>query len=189
MHRIDVCVSSPLIQYMCKSVQSSFDNCSINTVYSCTLKLKWLGKGLLSLTKYGPIWRTAVVLVYNASSHKTAIVREYLKQEKVVELPHPCDFFLFPRLKKHLAGRKYQTRKNLGSAIFQCLNSIPQKDYGNSFENWIKRLKKTETLCITWRRVFWKIEIKILALFAKRFWKLTQLHSYLNTHRISNYSR
>ena len=50
----------------------------------------------------------------NASSHKVAIVREYLKQEKVVELPHPpylpdlapCDFFLFPRLKKQLAGRK-----------------------------------------------------------------------------------
>ena len=25
----------------------------------------------------------------NASSHKAAILREYLKQEKVVELPHP----------------------------------------------------------------------------------------------------
>ena len=140
MYHIDGSVSSPLIQYMCKSVQSSFANCSINTVYSCTLKLKWLGKGLLSLTKYGPISRTAVFLVYNGSSHKAAIVREYLKQEKVVELPHspyspdlaPCDFFLFLRLKKHLAGRKYQTRKNLGSAIlnlgsaiFQCLNSIP----------------------------------------------------------------
>ena len=78
MYRIDGCVSSPLIQHMCKSVQSSFDNCSINTVYSCTLKLKWFGKGLLSLTKYGPISRIAVFLVYNASSHKAAIVREYL---------------------------------------------------------------------------------------------------------------
>ena len=64
MYRIDGCESSPLIQYMCKSVQSSFDNCSINFVYSCTLKLKWLGKGLLSLTKNGPISRTAVFLVY-----------------------------------------------------------------------------------------------------------------------------
>ena len=68
LHEIGTCidgyVSSPLIQYMCKSVQCSFDNCSINTVYLCTLKLKWLGKGLLSLTKYGPISRTAVFLVY-----------------------------------------------------------------------------------------------------------------------------
>ena len=62
MYRIDGCVSSPLIQYMCKSVQSSFDNCSINTVYSCTLKLKWLGKGLLSLTKYGPIIKNRCIL-------------------------------------------------------------------------------------------------------------------------------
>ena len=89
----------------------------------------------------------------NALSHKVAIVRQYLKEEKVVELPHPpyspdlapCDFFLFPRLKKHLAGRKYQRRKNLGSAVFQCLNSIPRKDYENAFENWIKRLK----LCVS----------------------------------------
>ena len=85
----------------------------------------------------------------NASSHKAAIVREYLTQEKVFELPHPpyspdlapCD----SRLKKHLAGRKYQTRKNLGSAALQCLNSLPRKDYENAFKNWIKRLK----LCLS----------------------------------------
>ena len=79
----------------------------------------------------------------NASSYKAAIIREYLKQEKVVELPHPpfspdlapCD----SRLKNNLAGRKYQTRKNLGSTIFQCLNSIPRKDYENAFKNWIKK--------------------------------------------------
>jgi hypothetical protein len=51
MHLIDGCVSSQLIQNMCKSVQSSFDNSSVNTIYSCLQKLKWLGKGLLSLTK------------------------------------------------------------------------------------------------------------------------------------------
>ena len=86
----------------------------------------------------------------NALSHKAAIVHEYLKQEKVAHPPYspdlaPCEFFLFLRLKKLLSGRKYQTRKNLGSAIFQCLDSIPRKDYENAFENWIKRLK----LCVS----------------------------------------
>ena len=93
----------------------------------------------------------------NASSHKAAIVREYLKQEKVVELPHPpYSPDLAPcasGLKKHLAGRKYQTRQNLGLAVFQCLNSIPRKDYENAFKNWIK-MKLTEPLSITWWRVF-----------------------------------
>ena len=88
----------------------------------------------------------------NASSHKAATVREYLKQENVVELPHPpYSPELAPahvtrsskkkKKKKYLAGRKYQMRKNLGSAIFQRLNSIPRKDYDNAYKNWIKRLK------------------------------------------------
>ena len=110
------------------------------------------GKVLHKLKKYFLNHRPAnglhgVRLLHdNASSHKAATVRKYLKQEKVVELLHPpyssdlapCDFFLFPRLKKHLAGRKYQTRKNLGSAIFQCLNSIPRKDYENALKIGLK---------------------------------------------------
>ena len=117
------------------------------------------GKVLHKLKKYFAKRRPATglrgvrLLHDNASSHKAAIVGEFLKQEKVVVLPHPpyspdlapCDFFLFPRLKKHLAGRKYQTRKNLGAAIFQCLKSIPRNDYENAFRNWIKRLK----LCVS----------------------------------------
>ena len=117
------------------------------------------GKVLYKLKKYFLNRRPATglngvrLLHDNASSHKAAIVREYLKQEKVVKFPHPhytpdlapCDFFLFPRLKKHLAGRKYQSHKNLGSTIFPCLNSLPQKDYENAFKNWIKRLK----LCVS----------------------------------------
>ena len=67
------------------------------------------GKDLHKLKKYFLNRRPATgldgvrLLHDNASSHKAAIVREYLKQEKVVELPHPpyspdfapCDFFLF----------------------------------------------------------------------------------------------
>ena len=115
----------------------------------------YIGNVLHKLKKYFLSRRPATglrgvrLLHDNASSHKAAIVHKYLKQEKVVELPHPpYSPDLAPcvsRLKKHLAGRKYQTRKHLGSAIFQCLNSIPQKDYENAFKNWIKRPK----LCLS----------------------------------------
>jgi histone-lysine N-methyltransferase SETMAR len=55
------------------------------------------------------------------SSHCTRLS----EAEKVLELPHPpyspelapYDFFLFLKLNKHVAGRKYQTRIKLGSAI------------------------------------------------------------------------
>ena len=52
-------------------------------------------------------------------------VRLFLASEKVNVLNHPpyspdlspCDFLLFPRLKKMLSGNKYTSRKSLGSAI------------------------------------------------------------------------
>ena len=57
-----------------------------------------------------------------------------LASEKVKVLNHtpyspdlsPCDFFLFPRLKKMLSGNKYTFRSSLGSAIYQCLQQIPK---------------------------------------------------------------
>ena len=65
----------------------------------------------------------------NASSHKCEVVKSLLSSEKVKVLNHPpcspdlspCDFFLFPRLKKMLSGNKYRSRSSLGSAIYQCL--------------------------------------------------------------------
>ena len=61
--------------------------------------------------------------------------------EKVKVLNHPpyspdlspCDFFLFPRLKKTLSGNKYMSRSSLGSAIHQCLQQIPGEDYLSAF--------------------------------------------------------
>ena len=57
----------------------------------------------------------------------------------------PCDFFLFPKLKAFLAGRKYQSRQALGSAIHQYLITVPKLAYHDAFKKWIHRLK----LCIS----------------------------------------
>ena len=72
----------------------------------------------------------------------------FLASEKVNALNHPpyspdlspCDFLLFPRLKKMLSGNKY--RSSLGSAIYQCLQQIPKEDYLSAFRDWVKRFKK-----------------------------------------------
>ena len=85
----------------------------------------------------------------NAPAHTSAIVTAFLKKEKVTVLPHPpyspelapCDFFLFPKLKAFLAGRKYQSRQALGSAIHQYLITVPKSAYRDAFKKWIHRLK------------------------------------------------
>ena len=97
----------------------------------------------------------------NAPAHTSTIVTAFLKKEKVTVLPHhpppppppppvfpnlaPCDFFLFLKLKAFLAGRKYQSRQALGSAIHQYLITVPKSAYRDAFKKWIHWLK----LCIS----------------------------------------
>ena len=70
--------------------------------------------------------RSLCLIHDNAPAHKCVLVQGFLKEEKVVQLSHPpyspdlspCDFFLFPLLKKTLSGRRYESRSALGSAIY-----------------------------------------------------------------------
>ena len=95
-------------------------------------------------------WSGVHLLHVNASSHKCEVVKSFLASEKVKVLNHlpyspnlsPCDFFLFPKLKKMLSGNKYMSRSPLGSDIFQCLQQIPKEDYLSAFRDWVKRLQK-----------------------------------------------
>ena len=92
-------------------------------------------------------WSGVHLLLDNASSHKSEVVKFSLASEKVKVLndpPYspdlsPRDFFLFPRLKKMLSGNKYMSRMSLGSAIYQCLQQIPKQDYLSAFCSWVKR--------------------------------------------------
>jgi histone-lysine N-methyltransferase SETMAR len=86
----------------------------------------------------------------NAAPHKAGIVTEYLKAERVKLLPHPpyspdlapCDFYLFPKIKKELGGRSFNSIENLSRAIQAIVDSIPKEQYYKSFDSWKNRLKK-----------------------------------------------
>ena len=88
-------------------------------------------------------WSGVHLLHVNASSHKCGVVKSFLASEKVKVSNHPpysrdlspCDFFLFPRLKKMLSGNKYTIRSSLGSVIYQCLQQIPKEDYSSAFRD------------------------------------------------------
>ncbi|XP_062593106.1 histone-lysine N-methyltransferase SETMAR-like [Saccostrea cucullata] len=88
-------------------------------------------KKLKKYQKRRPVsgFRHVRLLYDNAPSHTSELVKQFLKSEKVTVLPHPpyspdlapCDFFLFPKLKKFLSGRRYKSRQALGSVVSQCL--------------------------------------------------------------------
>ena len=83
----------------------------------------------------------------------SAMVKAFSRKEKVTVLPQPpsspnlaaCDFCLFPTLKSLLAGRKYQSRHALGSAMHQYLITVPKSAYRDAFKKRIHGLK----LCLS----------------------------------------
>ena len=86
----------------------------------------------------------------NASSHSTNDVRDFLQQNRVELLPHPpyspdlapCDFFLFPRIKKQLGGKKFENVENLARSVQSIVDNILKEDYCQSFQNWKIRLQR-----------------------------------------------
>ena len=79
----------------------------------------------------------------------TRIVTDFLESENVTVLPRPlfspdlapCDYFLFPKFKYLLSGRRYNSRNALGSAVYQCLMCGPIEEYEKGFQKWIDQLK------------------------------------------------
>ena len=96
-----------------------------------------------------PVSAASKLLCDNASAHKSAMIQEYLKESGLDVLYHPpyspdlspCDFWLFPRLKEMLAGHRFESRCGIGSAVYQCLQHIPKKDYWAAFRKWVDRCK------------------------------------------------
>ena len=86
----------------------------------------------------------------NAPAHMAHIETDFLESKKVTVLPHPpfspdlapCNYFLFPKLKYQLSGRRYNSRNDLGSAVYQCLMGVPIVEYEKCFQKWIDRLKR-----------------------------------------------
>ena len=61
----------------------------------------------------------------NACPHVSAATSEYMARRKIQLLPHapylpdlaPCDFHLFPKLKTHLAVKKFDTLQEVKMAV------------------------------------------------------------------------
>ena len=135
--------SGPVVQVLCPSSHTVTGRFYKNSV------LKKV-KEFYNKKRPSKGWSGVHLLHDNASSHKCEVVKSFLASEKVKVLNHlpyspdlsPCDFFLFPRLKKMLLGNKYASRSSLGSVIYQCLQQIPKEDYLSVFRDWVKRLQK-----------------------------------------------
>ncbi|PNF42428.1 hypothetical protein B7P43_G10554 [Cryptotermes secundus] len=51
----------------------------------------------------------------------------------------PCDFYLFPKMKLKLKGRRFDTVEEIQAETQTVLNTLTKKDFQDAFEKWQKR--------------------------------------------------
>jgi len=75
----------------------------------------------------------------NASAHTSHLVQQFLAKHDTAQLQQPpyspdlapCDFFLFPRLKKVLKGHRFEATENIQRNSTKTLLDIPKRSSQN----------------------------------------------------------
>ncbi|KYN19489.1 hypothetical protein ALC57_08176 [Trachymyrmex cornetzi] len=86
----------------------------------------------------------------NAPSHTALVLRDHFAKNSthiVTQPPYspdlaPCDFWLFPKLKRPLRGHRFDSIEEIQAKSKKALKAIPEIDFNNCFEDWKKRWHK-----------------------------------------------
>ncbi|XP_023227412.1 uncharacterized protein LOC111627944 [Centruroides sculpturatus] len=86
----------------------------------------------------------------NAPAHSALRTCEFLAKHSITVLPHPsytldlanCDFFLFPKIKKPLKGRRFKTIPEIKANATKALKDITKETYQDCFNKWKHRWDK-----------------------------------------------
>ncbi|UYV78520.1 hypothetical protein LAZ67_16001878 [Cordylochernes scorpioides] len=98
------------------------------------------------------LWKIKNWLLHhdNAPAHTSLLVRDFLAKNNTLMMPQPpyspdlapCDFFLFPKLKRPMKGRRYATLDEIKTASKEELKKIFKNVFLKCFEDWKNRWHK-----------------------------------------------
>ena len=86
----------------------------------------------------------------NAPAHSSFLVRNFLAKNETTVVPQPpyspdlapADFFLFPKLKSTLKGRRFDTFDEIQKNLTKELFAIPKEVFQKAFQSWQKRWER-----------------------------------------------
>jgi len=86
----------------------------------------------------------------NAPAHASLLIRSYLAKRHTSVAPHPpyspdltpADFFLSPKLKTTLKGRRFQTIDEIQENARRELRAITESAFQEAFQQWKKRWER-----------------------------------------------
>jgi len=103
------------------------------------------------------LWKNQTLMWHhnNALSHMSLLIRSYLAKHQTSVVPHPpyspdlapADFFMFPKLKTTLKGRRFQTIEEIQQNAIRELRTITESAFQEAFQQWKKHWER----CITSR--------------------------------------
>jgi len=78
----------------------------------------------------------------NVPAHTSLIVREFLTKINMSTVPHPayspdlapCDFYVFPKMKLQLKGRRFASIEEVQAESQQVLNTLMPADFTECFQ-------------------------------------------------------
>ncbi|UYV69131.1 hypothetical protein LAZ67_6002522 [Cordylochernes scorpioides] len=95
------------------------------------------------------LWKNKSWLLHhdNAPAYTSLLVRDFLAKNNTLMMPQPpyspdlapCDFFLFPKLKRPMKGRRYATLDEIKTASKEEQKKIFKNDFLKCFEDWKNR--------------------------------------------------
>ena len=95
------------------------------------------------------LWREQIWLLQhdNAPSHTSVLTYQFLAKNKIAVIPHPsyspdlapCNFFLFPKMKLKLKGRRIDTIEEIQAESQRVLDTLTEKDFQKAFQKWRRR--------------------------------------------------
>ncbi|UYV66003.1 hypothetical protein LAZ67_3006136 [Cordylochernes scorpioides] len=88
-----------------------------------------------------------ILHVGNARPHTVHVVLQFLAKHSTIQIPHPPyspdlapnDFFLYPKLKINLKGRKFDNVDMIQAESKATLRNLSKSDFISCFDNWKKR--------------------------------------------------
>ena len=95
------------------------------------------------------LWREQTWLLHhdNAPAHTALLTQQFLAANKIPVIPHPpyspdlapCDFFLFPKMKWKLKGRRFDTIEDIQAETQKVLDTLTEKNFQDAFQKWRRR--------------------------------------------------
>jgi len=91
-------------------------------------------------------WRDNTWLLHHDTvpAHSALLTRWFLTNNNMTVVPHPpyspdlapCDFFVFPKMKMKLKGRRFQTLEEIQAESQVVLNTLQENYFQECFKKW-----------------------------------------------------